>query len=68
MTSQEVLRRIRQLGGVPVKLHQVGSHAKFQVGDCGTVIALHARDLPVGTLHAIERDLEPCLGRRWLRR
>jgi hypothetical protein len=22
--------------------------------------------LPAGTLRSIERDLEPCLGRRWL--
>jgi predicted RNA binding protein YcfA (HicA-like mRNA interferase family) len=67
MTSREVLRRIRQLGGRPVRLNQVGSHAKYAVAGCRTIIPLHADDLPVGTLRAIERDLEPCLGRRWLR-
>ena len=68
MTSREVLRRIRQRGGEPVKLHQVGSHAKYEVGGCRTIIPVHARDIPTGTLRAIERDLEPCLGRRWLHR
>jgi len=24
------------------------------------------KDLPPGTLRAIERDLEPCLGKKWL--
>jgi predicted RNA binding protein YcfA (HicA-like mRNA interferase family) len=67
VTSREVLRRIRRHGGEPVKLHQVGSHAKYMVGGCKTIIPVHARDIPTGTLRAIERDLEPCLGRRWLR-
>jgi predicted RNA binding protein YcfA (HicA-like mRNA interferase family) len=68
VTSREVLRKIRQRGGEPVKLHQVGSHAKFEVGTCRTIIPLHVRDIPIGTLRAIERDLESCLGRRWLLR
>jgi predicted RNA binding protein YcfA (HicA-like mRNA interferase family) len=59
---------IRQHGGEPVKLHEVGSHAKYAVGGCMTIIPLHARDIPIGTLRAIERDLEPCLERRWLHR
>jgi len=67
VTSREVLRTIRQRGGEPVKLHQVGSHAKYAVGGCQTIIPLHVRDIPAGTLRAIERDLELCLGRRWLR-
>ena len=66
MTSREVLRRIRQRGGEPVKLYQVGSHANYTVGACKTIIPVHARDIPTGTLRAIERDLELCLGRRWL--
>jgi predicted RNA binding protein YcfA (HicA-like mRNA interferase family) len=68
VTSREVIRRIRECGGKPVKLHQVGSHAKFEVGGCRTIVPLHARDIPTGTLRAIERDLESCLGRRWLLR
>ena len=34
---------------------------------CVTTIAVHAGDIPTGTLHKIERDLEPCLGKGWLR-
>jgi predicted RNA binding protein YcfA (HicA-like mRNA interferase family) len=68
MTSRELLRRIRRCGWQPVKLHQVGSHAKYAVGQCKTIIPLHVKDIPTGTLQAIERDLEPCLGQRWLRR
>jgi predicted RNA binding protein YcfA (HicA-like mRNA interferase family) len=33
-----------------------------------TTIPRHqGEDIAVGTLRAIERQLEPCLGRRWLR-
>ncbi|MDQ6877669.1 MAG: hypothetical protein M3082_08195 [Candidatus Dormibacteraeota bacterium] len=36
-------------------------------GKCRTTVPVHrGQDLPAGTLRAIERDLEPCLGRRWL--
>lgn len=37
-------------------------------GECGTTIAVHSGDIPVGTLRKIERDLEPCFGKGWLRR
>jgi predicted RNA binding protein YcfA (HicA-like mRNA interferase family) len=67
MTSRDVLRKIRRAGGVPIRLNQVGSHAKYQVGDCRTIIPVHPGDIPVGTLRSIERDLEPCLGGRWMR-
>jgi predicted RNA binding protein YcfA (HicA-like mRNA interferase family) len=32
-----------------------------------TTVPQHAGDIPAGTLRAIERDLEPALGRGWLR-
>jgi len=32
-----------------------------------TTVAQHAGDVPAGTLRAIERDLEPALGKGWLR-
>jgi hypothetical protein len=36
---------------------------------CVTTVPVHAgQDLPPGTLRAIERDLEPCLDKRWLGR
>jgi hypothetical protein len=32
-----------------------------------TTVSQHAGDIPAGTLRAIERDLEPALGKGWLR-
>ncbi len=41
---------------------------RIECGECRTTVPIHASDdLPRGTLRAIERDLEPCLGRTWLR-
>jgi len=67
MTGRDVLRRIRQLGGVVVR--QEGSHVRVELGSCKTTVSVHrGEDLPPGTLRAIERDLAPCVGKaRWLR-
>ncbi|MGI8553727.1 MAG: type II toxin-antitoxin system HicA family toxin [Dehalococcoidia bacterium] len=54
---------------------QVGSHQRWKVpytlpdgtpAEAATSVAFHARDIPAGTLRAIERDLEPAFGRKWL--
>ncbi len=67
MTAREVLRVIRDRGGEV--LRQKGSHIRVRAGECYTTVPDHSsRDVPPGTLRAIERDLEPCLGRGWLRR
>jgi len=40
-----------------------------QCGTCVSVVPAHAgEDLGRGLLRKIERDLEPCLGKGWLRR
>jgi predicted RNA binding protein YcfA (HicA-like mRNA interferase family) len=66
MTGSEVLRRLRRLACEVVR--QRGSHVRVRCGACQTTIPVHAgRDLPPGTLQAIERDLEPCLGKGWLK-
>ncbi|MEK6275852.1 MAG: type II toxin-antitoxin system HicA family toxin [Actinomycetota bacterium] len=66
MTGRHVLRRLRRLGCEEVR--QRGSHVRVRCGRCETTVPVHAgEDLPPGTLRAIERDLEPCLGRKWLR-
>ena len=37
--------------------------------DCQTTVPVHrGLDLPTGTLDAIEKQLEPCLGAKWLTR
>lgn len=56
---------IEKRGGERVR--QKGSHVRMRVGKCFTTVPVHTRDLPVGLLRGIERDLEPCLGERWLR-
>lgn len=71
MKAREVNQRIERLGGVNVR--QVGSHRRYQVtvGDTtySTTVAQHQGvDIPAGTLRAIERDLEPAFGRKWLTR
>ncbi len=65
MRPTEVIRVIERLGGERVR--QKGSHVRMRVGDCYTTVPVHTRDIPKGLLRGIERDLEPCLGERWLR-
>lgn len=67
VTGKEVLRRLRRLGCEEVR--QVGSHVRVECARCVTTVPVHAgKDLPPGTLRAIERDLEPCLGKGGWRR
>jgi predicted RNA binding protein YcfA (HicA-like mRNA interferase family) len=74
MKAREVNRRIERLGGVMVR--QVGSHRRYVLDftdDTGaearvaTTVPQHTGDIPVGTLRAIERDLQVALGEGWLR-
>ena len=66
MTGRQVLRRLSEFGCEVVR--QKGSHVRIRCGRCQTTVPVHrGADLPPGTLRAIERDLEPCLGTKWLR-
>lgn len=66
MTGKLLLKILRKQGCV--ELRQKGSHVMVKCGKCQTVVPVHAgEDLRPGLLRAIERDLEPCLGNRWLR-
>jgi len=69
-----VNRRIERLGGVMIR--QTGSHRRYVVtyanvggaeAKAATTVPQHSGDIPAGTLRAIERDLEPALGKGWLR-
>jgi predicted RNA binding protein YcfA (HicA-like mRNA interferase family) len=66
VTARELRRVLRRYGCVEVR--QVGSHLTVRCGSCLATIAVHRGDIPVGTLRKIERDLEPCLGKGWMRR
>lgn len=49
-------------------LRQRGSHVRARCGKCFTTIPVHpGEDLGIGLLKAIERDLEPCLGKGWIK-
>ncbi len=66
MKARELLRLLVSLGCVMVR-HR-GSHVLVRCGECMTVVPVHAgEDLKRGTLRAIERQLEPCLGKGWLK-
>ena len=67
-------RRIERLGGMMAR--QAGSHRRYVMtytdaagaaAKVATTVPQHPGDIPAGTLHAIERDLEPALGKGWLR-
>ncbi len=66
MTARELRKIVRKRGCVEVR--QVGSHLTIRCGECVATIAVHTGDIPTGTLRKIERDLEPCLGKGWLRK
>ncbi len=74
MKAREVNRKIERLDGVMIR--QVGSHRRYVVAftdgtgteaKAATTVPQHAGDIPIGTLRAIERDLEAALGKGWLR-
>jgi predicted RNA binding protein YcfA (HicA-like mRNA interferase family) len=72
--AREVNRRIERLGGTMTR--QRGSHRQYEATttlDDGTqvtartTVAQHGGDIPIGTLRAIEKDMEPVFGQGWLR-
>lgn len=68
MTGRELLRILRRQFGCRI-VRQRGSHVIVRCGKCQTTVPVHAgEDLGPGLLSQIQRDLEPCLGVRWLRR
>ncbi|MDP4013141.1 MAG: type II toxin-antitoxin system HicA family toxin [Candidatus Nanopelagicales bacterium] len=73
MNAREVNRRIESLGGVAVS--QRGSHRKYRASrtlpdntviTAQTVVAQHRGDIAIGTLRAMERQMEPVFGKGWL--
>jgi predicted RNA binding protein YcfA (HicA-like mRNA interferase family) len=67
MTGDRLLALLRTYGCVEVRRR--GSHVRVRCGVCSTTVPVHAgEDLGPGLPRAIERDLEHCLGKGWLRR
>ena len=74
MRARDVVAEIKRRGGWLVR--QVGSHARYAAtytrddgtdGQVATAVPMHPGDIPTGTLHKIEKDLEPAFGKGWLR-
>lgn len=76
MRAREVVSRIEKAKCGQAKacfeVDQRGSHLKFECNcnsnRCQTSVPMHPGDIKKGTLHKIERELEPCLGKGWLTR
>ncbi len=69
MKAREVNAQIERLGGE--LLRQRGSHRVYRITDgetsAQTTVPQHPGDVPTGTVRAIEKQLEPVLGKGWLR-
>ncbi len=64
MTARELLKILRKAGCVEVR--QKGSHLVIRCGKCQTTVPVHKGEgIKKGTLAAIGRNLEPCLGKDW---
>lgn len=66
---QEVIAKIEAMGGECVR--QVGSHRRYRAyydqGSCYTTVQIHkGKDVPLGTLRAIQKQMEPAVGKGWL--
>jgi len=67
MKPKQLLRLLVSLGGKVIR--QKGSHARVRLDGAETTVPMHAgEDIAPGTLRVIERQLEPVLGRGWLKR
>lgn len=67
MKARELLKILRDKGCIEAR--QSGSHLIVKCGECQTVVAVHdGKDIAKGTLRSIERHLERCLGKGWLRK
>jgi predicted RNA binding protein YcfA (HicA-like mRNA interferase family) len=66
VTSREVIQKLNERGCVFVR--QNGSHKIYRspCGKCQAPVADHPGDIPRGTLANIERQMAPCLGKKWL--
>ena len=69
MTGKALIRTLKRLDCRVVR--QKGSHVRVESpdGKCHTTVPVHAgEDLGTGLLRQIEKDMEPCLGKGWLKR
>lgn len=66
MKTRELRSILKKRGCTEVR--QTGSHLIVRCGDgCQTVIPIHSSEINKGTLRGIEKHLEGCLGKGWLK-
>ncbi len=66
MKARKLLQILKAQGCI--KVRQKGSHIRVRCKHCLSTVPNHnAEDLKFGTLKQIQKDLEPCLGRGWLK-
>ncbi len=66
MKARELRRILKDRGCIEVR--QKGSHMVIKCGECQTTVPVHAgEDIGTGLLRAIEKQLEKCLGKGWLK-
>lgn len=67
MRARELLAILRRLGCVEVRRN--ATHIIVRCGNCTASVVEHkGEDIGKGLLRSLERDLEPCLGKGWLKR
>jgi predicted RNA binding protein YcfA (HicA-like mRNA interferase family) len=67
VTAKDLRRILRSF--CCVESRRRGSHLHVECGQCVTTVPVHAgEDIGPGLLRRIERDLEPCLGKGWLKK
>jgi len=67
MRARELRRVLKERGCVEAR--QRGSHLRIECGSCVTTVPVHSgEEIGPGLPRRIERDLEPCLGKGWLRK
>lgn len=66
MKTRDLLKILRSHGCVEVRRN--ATHIRVRCGNCfSTVVDHKGKEIPKGTLRGIARDLEPCLGKGWLK-
>lgn len=66
MKAKDLRRILRSKGCTEVR--QKGSHLRVECGVCATTVPVHSgEDIGPGLVRRIERDLEACLGKGWLK-
>jgi predicted RNA binding protein YcfA (HicA-like mRNA interferase family) len=67
VTAKDLRRRLRSFGCI--KDATAGLASAYECSERVTTVPVHAgEDIGPGLLRRIERDLEPCVGKGWLKK